>query len=89
MGDFDPATGGGFSSGHPGIDEKSNIKFYLPFDGFKTYPSFSDISQYLLYKKGVMSFIKSRNKRIENYINLKKTEETHNESLQPTASSGG
>src|SRR5690606_21565856 len=70
------------------IDEKSNIKFYLPFDGFNTYPSFSDISQYLLYKKGVMNFIKSRNKRIENYISLKKTEETHNESLQPTASSG-
>ena len=56
------------------IDEKSNIKFYLPFDGFNIRPTFSDISQYLLYKKGVINFIKSRNKRIENYIKLKKTE---------------
>ena len=56
------------------IDENNMIKFYLPFDGFKTRPTFSDISQYLLYKKGVINFIKSRNKRIENYIKLKKTE---------------
>jgi len=56
------------------IDENNKIKFYLPFDGFKTRPTFSDISQYLLYKKGVINFIKSRNKRIENYIKLKKTE---------------
>jgi len=56
------------------IDENSNIRFYLPFDGFKTRPTFSDIIQYLLYKKGVINFIKSRNKRIENYIKLKKTE---------------
>lgn len=50
------------------IDENNNIKFYLPFDGFKTRPTFSDVNQYLLYKKGVVGFIKSRNKRIENYI---------------------
>ncbi len=56
------------------IDENSNIRFYLPFDGFKTRPTFSDIGQYLLYKKGVIDFIKSRNKRIENYIKLIKTE---------------
>jgi hypothetical protein len=56
------------------IDENNKIKFYLPFDGFKTRPTFSDISQYLLYKKGVINFIKSRNKRIENYIKQKKTE---------------
>ena len=56
------------------IDENSNIRFYLPFDGFNIRPTFSDISQYLLYKKGVINFIKSRNKRIENYIKLKKTE---------------
>jgi hypothetical protein len=73
------------------IDENSNIRFYLPFACFKTCPAFSDINQYLLYKKGVMNFIKSRNKRIENYINLKNTEHegTHNESLRPTAFSGG
>ena len=57
------------------IDEISNIRFYLPFDGFKIRPTFSDISQYILYKKGVINFIKSRNKRIKNYIKLKKTEQ--------------
>lgn len=56
------------------IDENSNIKFYLLFNGFKNSPTFSDISQYLLYKKGVINFINSRNKRIKNYIKLKKTE---------------
>lgn len=56
------------------INENSNIKFYLLFNGFKNSPTFSDISQYLLYKKGVINFINSRNKRIKNYIKLKKTE---------------
>ena len=51
------------------VDENQKIKFYLPFDDFKTPPTFSDIDEYLLYKKGVMNFIKSRNKRIENYAN--------------------
>ena len=50
------------------IDENNKIKFYLPFDGFNTRPTFSDVSQYLLYKKGVINFIKSRNKRIEKYV---------------------
>lgn len=54
------------------IDENNKIKFYLPFDDFKTRPTFSSIDEYLLYKKGVMNFIKLRNKRIENYITLKK-----------------
>ncbi|MCY2942909.1 MAG: hypothetical protein NT142_00005 [Planctomycetota bacterium] len=56
------------------INENSNIKFYLPFDGFKNRPTFSDINQYILYRKGVIDFIKSRTKRIENHIKLKKTE---------------
>lgn len=47
------------------IDEDEKIKFYLPFDNFKLPPTFSDINEYLLYKKGVMNFIKLRNKRIE------------------------
>jgi hypothetical protein len=47
------------------IDENENIKFYLPFDNFKTKPTFSDIDEYLTYKNGVTNFIKSRNKRIE------------------------
>ena len=50
------------------INENNMIKFYLPFDDFKTRPTFSDISQYRKYKQGVINFIKSRNKRIENYI---------------------
>ncbi len=53
------------------IDEDNRIKFYLPFDGFKTSPIFSDINQYLLYKKAVTNFVKARNKRIEDYINKK------------------
>ena len=51
------------------LNENNKIKFYLPFDDFKTRPSFSDVNQYLLYKKRVVDFIKSRNKRIENYMN--------------------
>ena len=51
------------------IDENQNIKFYLPFDNFKTKPKFSNIEEYLIYKKNAINFIKLRNKRIENYIN--------------------
>jgi hypothetical protein len=50
------------------IDENNGIKFYLPFDGFKTLPSFSGVDQYLLYKKRVIDFITSRNLRIESYV---------------------
>ena len=49
------------------IKENNTIRFYLPSDGFKTRPSFSDVNQYLLYKEKVVAFIKARNKRIENY----------------------
>lgn len=51
------------------VDENQKIKFYLPFDDFKTKPIFSDINEYLFYKNGVMNFIKSRNNRIEIYWN--------------------
>ncbi|MEM5792431.1 MAG: hypothetical protein QXM68_02865 [Candidatus Aenigmatarchaeota archaeon] len=54
------------------IDDKNKIKFFLPFDNFKTRPKFSNINEYLLYKKRVMEFIRSRNKRIENYVKLVK-----------------
>ena len=50
------------------INEDETIKFYLPFDGFKTLPLFSDINQYLLYKKRVIAFIEARNKRIESFV---------------------
>lgn len=55
------------------LDDNQKIKFYLPFDDFKTKPSFSNIDEYLVYKNGVINFIESRNKRIVNYINLKTT----------------
>ena len=57
------------------VDENENIKFYLPFDNFKTKPTFADVQEYLTYKKGVMDFIKARNKRIDNYANKKTTEQ--------------
>lgn len=53
------------------VDESENIKFYLPFDHFKTRPAFANIDEYLVYRKGVMSFINARNKRIDNYANNK------------------
>jgi hypothetical protein len=56
------------------VDEDENIKFYLPFDNFKTRPTFADIEEYLTYKKGVMDFIKARNKLIDNYANKQTTE---------------
>ncbi len=55
------------------VDEHQKIKFYLPFNNFKTKPTFAEINEYLIYKKGVMDFIKARNKRIEDYA-------THNAS---------
>lgn len=56
------------------IAENDNIKFYLPFDDFKTKPTFTDIDEYMVYKKGVSNFINSRNERIEKYINEKTTD---------------
>lgn len=50
------------------VDENHKIKFYLPFDGFKSKPIFSEVDDYLKYKKGVMELIKARNRRIENYL---------------------
>ena len=60
------------------VDENENIKFYLPFDNFKTRPTFADIDEYLTYKKKVMDFIKARNKRIDNYANQQTTEQNAN-----------
>jgi len=49
------------------VDENGNVKFYLPFDDFKTIPGFGDVEEYILYKNRVMKFVNSRNKRIEKY----------------------
>jgi hypothetical protein len=51
------------------LDENNAVKFYLPFDNFKSQPTFNGISDYLMYKKGVMDFVTSRNKRIIDYSN--------------------
>lgn len=58
------------------IDENNKIRFYLPFNEFNTPPMFSNVDEYLTYKKGVMDFIKSRNTRIENYTNFMMTSPT-------------
>ncbi len=57
------------------VDENQQVKFYLPFDNFKTKPTFSNIDDYLIYKNGVMNFIKSRKKRIETYENQRTKEQ--------------
>lgn len=54
------------------VDENQQIKFYLPFDDFTTKPRFTDVDEYLLYKAGVMTFVRLRNKRIENESARKK-----------------
>jgi len=49
------------------LDDNQGIKFYLPFDDFETPPKFSDVNDYLVYKTGVMNFIRRRNQRIKSY----------------------
>lgn len=51
------------------IDEKGNIRFYLPFDDFQSKPVFNSIDDYLIYKKSVGQFVNSRNQRILEYAN--------------------
>jgi hypothetical protein len=43
----------------------SQVKFYLPFDDFKSAPNFRDITDYLLYEKRVIDFINARSNRID------------------------
>ena len=50
------------------VDQNGKIKFYLPFDDFKTRPSFSNTYEYLTYKEGVLNFVLSRTNKIENYV---------------------
>ncbi|MDR2382681.1 MAG: hypothetical protein LBD76_02220 [Prevotellaceae bacterium] len=49
------------------VDENLQIKFYLPFNDFKSPPTFSGIEDYLLYKEGIMNFVRKRNERVKNY----------------------
>ena len=50
------------------VDEKLNIKFYLPFDDFKSKPIFGSVEEYLIYKSNIISFVQLRNQRIINYL---------------------
>ncbi len=50
------------------IDENQEVKFYLPFDNFKTKPNFKDVDDYRIYKKKVTEFIYLRNARIKKYV---------------------
>jgi hypothetical protein len=58
------------------VDDNQKIKFYLPFNDFKSPPKFSKIDDYLLYKKRVANFIKLRNENIENHIRQQITKST-------------
>lgn len=50
------------------LDEKSGkIKFYLPFDDFKSPPNFSGKDDYLKYKRGVLAFNAARRQRISRF----------------------
>lgn len=49
------------------IDENNNVKFYLPVDNFNTRPIFSKIEDYIIYKNGILKFVKLRNKRIADF----------------------
>jgi len=50
------------------VDDKGNIKFYLPFDNFQSPPKFTKKEEYFLYKNKVTHFIECRNRRINEYI---------------------
>jgi hypothetical protein len=58
-----------------GSAEKPRLRKAANRYNFKTKPTFADIEEYLTYKKGVMDFIKARNKRIDNYANQQTTEQ--------------
>jgi len=53
------------------VEGDERIRFYLPFDNFRSKPTFESIEEYLAYKNGVMEFIKARNRRIERWVEEK------------------
>jgi hypothetical protein len=53
------------------LDDKQEIKFYFPFDGFKTKPIIANIAAYLEYKARVEAFVKARTVRMVAYVNSK------------------
>jgi len=48
------------------IDSDHQVKFYLPFDDFKSYAQMNSKKEYLEYKERVMEFIEARTVRIKN-----------------------
>lgn len=52
------------------IDQEELIRFSLPFDNFKRSPLPQTIEEYKRYKYQTMDLIKSRNKRISQYLFL-------------------
>lgn len=49
------------------VNENYEVKFYLPFDDFKTKPNFIGPLDYMMYQKEVLKFIQLRNNRIEEF----------------------
>ena len=48
------------------VDSDHQVKFYLPFDDFKSYAQIRTKMEYLEYKNCVMEFIGARTLRIKN-----------------------
>ena len=48
------------------VDSDHQVKFYLPFDDFKSYAQMNSKKEYLEYKERVMEFIEARTVRIKN-----------------------
>jgi len=46
------------------VDEKYNVKFFLPFNGFIYKPRPKKVEEYLTYKYNTVKFVNNRNKRI-------------------------
>ena len=51
------------------IDDEGRVKFYLPFDDFKTPPDFETVKDYLIYKEKVLEFNDLRKSRINKIAN--------------------
>jgi hypothetical protein len=49
------------------VEDSGSIRFYLPFDDFKSPPSFPSPASYLEYKAGVESFLVSLRQKMESY----------------------
>jgi len=49
------------------VDQRGEVKFYLPFDDFQSPPEFRCVEDYFVYRDRVLDFINSRNRRIDKY----------------------